>query len=92
MGSMGGEFSRWLEGRLTEILGFQSSEIVEWVLQKWKLFFCPSKDIFLLITIPISYIVGLDNDSDRHGYLVEMLDPQNCPEHQTFLDQFQVST
>lgn len=67
MGSMGNEFSRWLETRLNEILGFQSSEIV-------------------------NYIVGLDNDSDRHGYLVEMLDPQNCPDHQTFLDQFQAKS
>merc|ERR1711962_464881 len=58
------EFSSWLENSLNDILGFQSSEIV-------------------------NYILGLDNDGDRYSYLTEMLDPQGCPEHKNFLDQFQ---
>ena len=66
MGSSNDQLSRWLEGRLNEVLGFQSSEIV-------------------------SYILSLDNDSDRHSYLVEMLDPSRyaqCSVLTNFLPKF----
>ena len=65
MGSSNDQLSRWLEGRLNEVLGFQSSEIV-------------------------SYILSLDNDSDRHSYLVEMLDPSRYAQY--VLSQHQFST
>ena len=66
MGSSNDQLSRWLEGRLNEVLGFQSSEIV-------------------------NYILSLDNDSDRHSYLVEMLDPSRyaqCSVLTNFLPKF----